>query len=93
MNVHTSDVVSLAGSWQPIDARNSRRAHELLLWVLQILLAMAFFAHGLLLLLPPARLQEMAKVMPDWFRLLLGAAELLGLSGSRSQASRAFSQG
>jgi uncharacterized membrane protein YphA (DoxX/SURF4 family) len=53
-----------------------------LLWVLQILLAMAFFAHGWLLLFPPAAmLQQMATVMPDWFRLFLGVAEVLAAIG------------
>jgi len=55
---------------------------NVLLWVFQILLAMAFFAHGWLLLLPPAAiLQQMATVMPDWFRLFLGVAEVLAAIG------------
>ena len=55
---------------------------NVLLWVLQGLLAMAFFAHGWLLLLPPAEmLQQMATVMPDWFRLFLGVAEVLAAIG------------
>jgi uncharacterized membrane protein YphA (DoxX/SURF4 family) len=55
---------------------------NVLLWVLQVLLAMAFFAHGWLLLAPPAEmLQQMATVMPDWFRLFLGVAEVLAAIG------------
>ena len=55
---------------------------NVLLWVLQGLLAMAFFAHGWLLLLPPAEmLQQMATVMPDRFRLFLGVAEVLAAIG------------
>jgi uncharacterized membrane protein YphA (DoxX/SURF4 family) len=55
---------------------------NVLLWVLQVLLAMAFFAHGWLLLAPPAEmLQQMAAVMPDWFRLFLGVAEVLAAIG------------
>ena len=53
-----------------------------LLWVLQGLLAVAFFAHGCLLLFPPApMLQQMATVMSDWFRLFLGVAEVLAAIG------------
>jgi len=49
-----------------------------LLWALQVLLAMTFLAHGWLLLLPPAAiLQQLAAVMPDWFRLFLGVVEVL----------------
>jgi hypothetical protein len=55
---------------------------NVLLWILQVLLAMAFFAHGWLLLAPPAEmLQQMATVMPDWFRLFLGVAEVLAAIG------------
>jgi hypothetical protein len=55
---------------------------NVLLWVFQVLLAVAFFAHGCLLLFPPpAMLQQVATVMPDWFRLFLGVAEVLAALG------------
>jgi uncharacterized membrane protein YphA (DoxX/SURF4 family) len=55
---------------------------NVLLWVLQVLLAMAFFAHGLLLLFPPAdMLAQMATVMSNWFRIFLGIAEVLAAIG------------
>ena len=55
---------------------------NLLLWVCQGVLAIVFFAHGSLLLFPPADLlQQLATVMPDWFRLFLGVAEVLAAIG------------
>jgi len=53
-----------------------------LLWVLQGLLALAFFAHGVLFLFPPAETaQQMAAVIPRWFQLFLGVAEVLAAIG------------
>jgi uncharacterized membrane protein YphA (DoxX/SURF4 family) len=53
-----------------------------LLWVLQGLLALAFFAHGVLFLFPPAEVaQQMAAVIPRWFQLFLGVAEVLAAIG------------
>lgn len=47
-----------------------------------IVVDIVFFAHGSLLLLPPADiLQQLATVMPDRFRLFLGVAELLAAIG------------
>jgi len=52
------------------------------LWVLQVLLALAFFAHGCLFLFPPAEVaQQMAGVIPHWFQLFLGVAEVLAAIG------------
>jgi uncharacterized membrane protein YphA (DoxX/SURF4 family) len=49
-----------------------------LLWVLQVLLALAFLAHGVMFLFPPAEIaQQMAAVIPRWFQLFLGVAEVL----------------
>jgi uncharacterized membrane protein YphA (DoxX/SURF4 family) len=48
-----------------------------LLWVLQVLLAVGFIAHGWLFLSPPASLVEPMKIFPTAFRLSLGAAEVL----------------
>ena len=55
---------------------------NLVLWVLQALLAVAFFAHGWLLLMPPAALvEQMNASLPRWFQLFLGVAEVLGAVG------------
>jgi uncharacterized membrane protein YphA (DoxX/SURF4 family) len=51
------------------------------LWVLQILLAAAFFAHGMLFLTPPADMVEQMAVLPRWFQLFLGTAEVLAAFG------------
>ena len=51
---------------------------NILLWVLQVLLALAFFAHGCLLLFPPAAfVDQMNASLPRWFQLFLGVAEVL----------------
>lgn len=52
------------------------------LWVLQIVLAVAFFAHGLLFLFPPAPMLElMNAVIPSAFRVSIGVAEVLAAVG------------
>ena len=52
-----------------------------LLWVLQVLLAAAFFAHGMLFLTPPANMVEQMSVLPRWFQIFLGTAEVLAAIG------------
>jgi hypothetical protein len=55
---------------------------NIVLWVLQVLLAVAFFAHGWLLLSPPAAIAEqMNATLPRWFQLFLGVAEMLAAVG------------
>jgi hypothetical protein len=55
---------------------------NILLWVLQVLLALAFFAHGALLLFPPAAIaDQMNASLPRWFQLFLGVAEVLAAVG------------
>jgi uncharacterized membrane protein YphA (DoxX/SURF4 family) len=55
---------------------------NILLWVLQVLLALAFFAHGCLLLAPPAAIaDQMNASLPRWFQLFLGIAEILAAVG------------
>jgi hypothetical protein len=55
---------------------------NIVLWVLQVLLAVAFLAHGGLLLFPPAAIAEqMNASLPRWFQLFLGAAEVLAAVG------------
>lgn len=52
------------------------------LWVLQVLLAVAFFAHGLLFLAPPPEIAAMMNAsLPRWFQLFLGVAEILAAVG------------
>ena len=52
------------------------------LWVLQVVLAVAFFAHGWLFLFPPADMVELmnASISPP-FRLFIGVAEVLAAIG------------
>ena len=55
---------------------------NILLWALQALLALAFFAHGILFLFPPAAIAEqMNATLPRWFQLFLGVAEVLAAVG------------
>ena len=55
---------------------------NILLWVLQVLLALAFAAHGVLFLSPPADLLAvMNEMLPTWFRLFLGVVEVLAAIG------------
>ena len=55
---------------------------NIVLWVLQVLLAAAFFAHGWLFLSPPANLvEQMNASLPRWFQLFLGVAEVLAAVG------------
>lgn len=52
------------------------------LWVLQVLLALAFLAHGVLLLAPPAEFAaQLNAFLPRWFQLFLGTAEVLAAIG------------
>lgn len=55
---------------------------SIVLWVCQVLLALAFFAHGWLFLTPPAELvDQMNASLPRWFQLFLGVAEILAAIG------------
>jgi hypothetical protein len=55
---------------------------NLLSWVLQVFLALVFFAHGCLFLFPPAALvDQMNASLPRWFQLFLGVAEILAAVG------------
>jgi hypothetical protein len=52
------------------------------LWLLQVLLALAFLAHGLLFLSPPPEIAELMNAsLPRWFQLFLGVAEVLAAIG------------
>jgi putative oxidoreductase len=55
---------------------------NIVLWVLQVLLALAFFAHGCLFLFPPAAMAELINAtLPRWFQLFVGVAEILAAVG------------
>ena len=52
------------------------------LWVLQVLLALVFLAHGLLFLMPPPEIAvQMDAMLPGWFQLFMGVAEVLAAVG------------
>ena len=51
---------------------------NIVLWILQVLLAAAFLAHGVMLLAPPPDIAaQMYASLPRWFWLFLGVAEVL----------------
>jgi uncharacterized membrane protein YphA (DoxX/SURF4 family) len=51
---------------------------NIVLWILQVLLALAFLAHGWLFLWPPPEIAvQMNASLPRWFQLFLGVAEVL----------------
>jgi hypothetical protein len=53
-----------------------------LLWIFQILLALAFFAHGAMLLFPPPSIvEQMNAALPRWFQVFLGVAEVAAAIG------------
>jgi hypothetical protein len=55
---------------------------NIVLWILQLLLAAAFLAHGLMLLAPPPEIAaKMLAELPRWFWLFLGVAEVLAAVG------------
>lgn len=55
---------------------------NVVLWILQALLALAFFAHGGLFLFPPAAMvEQMNASLPRWFQLFLGVAEVAASIG------------
>ncbi|GAB4414010.1 MAG: DoxX family protein [Anaerolineae bacterium] len=55
---------------------------NIVLWILQVLLAAEFVFHGWIFLFPPADLVDImdANLVP-WFRIFLGVAEWLGAAG------------
>jgi putative oxidoreductase len=61
---------------------NGGDSMNVLLWVLQVLLAVAFLAHGLLLLFPPAAIvDQMNASLSRASQLFIGVAELLAAVG------------
>ena len=52
------------------------------LWIVQVLLALAFLAHGIMFLHPPAEIATMMNAfLPRWFQVFLGVAEVLAAIG------------
>jgi hypothetical protein len=57
-------------------------SRQLLIWALQGLLAVVFLGHGLLFLNPPPDIAPLMNAMlPRWFQLFLGVAEVLASVG------------
>jgi hypothetical protein len=55
---------------------------NVVLWILQVLLALAFFAHGWLFLAPPPEIAvQMNANLPRWFQLFMGVAEVAAAVG------------
>ena len=55
---------------------------NLVLWILQVLLAAAFFAHGWMMLAPsPEIAAQMNAMLPRWFSLFIGVSEVLAAIG------------
>jgi hypothetical protein len=55
---------------------------NIMVWVVQVLLAIAFFAHGWLFLTPPPAIAaQLNASLPRWFQLFLGVAEVLAAVG------------
>ena len=58
------------------------RALNIALWILQVLLAVVYVAHGWLMVAPPAELVAMInEQLGEGFRLFIGVAELLAAAG------------
>lgn len=50
---------------------------NIVLWILQVLLALAFLAHGWMFLFPPPEIAVLMDAsLPRWFQLFLGVAEV-----------------
>jgi uncharacterized membrane protein YphA (DoxX/SURF4 family) len=55
---------------------------NIVLWVIQLLLAAAFLAHGILVLAPPPEIAaQMYPALPPWFWRFLGVAEVAAAAG------------
>jgi hypothetical protein len=61
---------------------SSGRAMRIAVGICQVLLALAFLAHGLMMLFPPASIAEqMNAAFPRWFQVFVGASEVLAFIG------------
>jgi uncharacterized membrane protein YphA (DoxX/SURF4 family) len=66
---------------KPVTTERSSRKLNVLLWALQVLLAMLFMFAGVMKFVMP--IEEMTKqiALPGWFLHFIGAAEILGAIG------------
>ena len=77
MTAHAPKDFNAAGSRGSFEHRM-----HIVLWVLQVLLAAAFFAHGWMMLFPPPSVvEQMNASLPRWFQLFLGVAEVAAAVG------------
>ena len=61
---------------------NRSRALNIALWILQVLLAVVYVAHGWMMVSPPAELVAlMNEQLGEGFRIFIGVAELLAAAG------------
>jgi putative oxidoreductase len=75
-----STIVRTADTTTPAAARP--RALNIALWVLQVLLAAVFLAHGVFMLTPPAEMVAMINAqLGAGLRLFIGVAEVLAVAG------------
>jgi uncharacterized membrane protein YphA (DoxX/SURF4 family) len=52
------------------------------LWIVQVVLALVFLAHGLMFLIPPPQIAALMNAfLPRWFQVFLGVAEVLAAIG------------
>ena len=68
----------------PVSAAPIRRSRavRVVVWTCQILLALAFLAHGLMMLFPPPEVAvQMNATLPRWFSLFIGFAEIAATAG------------
>lgn len=55
---------------------------NIMLWIVQVLLALAFLAHGVMFLNPPPEVvEQMNASLPRWFQVFLGVAEVAAAVG------------
>ena len=55
---------------------------NIVLWILQVLLALVFLAHGIMFLAPPPDIAvQMDASLPRWFQVFMGVAEVLAAVG------------
>jgi putative oxidoreductase len=74
--------MTLHTATKPTQFGTHSRALNIALWILQVLLAAAYVAHGWMMVSPPAELVAMMnEQLGEGFRLFIGVAELLAAVG------------
>jgi putative oxidoreductase len=80
-NLITPEFMTLDGA-RSQKASSAKTVLNVVLWMLQGLLAAMFLFHGWIMLFPPAELVAIMNAqMAPWFRLFVGVAESLGAIG------------